>query len=147
MTPFHSTSLIIPREQLRQLAEARLQESELLFERGCYAGSMFLGGSALECVLKLAICRTLKLGGLPSVFKTHDLDALILYSGYQKDLREHAPLRDAFDRLLDEWGNDGRSTLLYADPSDFDRERANQFLLNLRHPEHGVITWLLNRLS
>lgn len=147
MMTFHSKNLVIPRKQLREVAEARLKEAEHLFERGCYAGSMFLGGSALECFFKLAICCTLKLDGLPAVFKTHDLAALILYTGYASDLRGRAPLREAFDRAVDEWGDDGRSTLLYADASGFDRDRADQFLSNLRHGEHGVVTWLKSRLS
>jgi len=47
---------------------------------------MFLGGCALECLLKAAICATLKLDGLPAAFKTHDLEALLLYSGFRGEL-------------------------------------------------------------
>jgi hypothetical protein len=147
MTPSHSKTFVIPRTELRQVAEARLREADHLLDQGCFAGAMFLGGCALECFLKLAICTTLRLDGLPWVFKIHDLDVLILYTGFEAELREDASLRGAFDRVVDEWGSDGRATLLYGDPGEFDRQRAAQFLASLRDPQHGVITWLRSRLS
>lgn len=138
---------LISRNELRAIAEVRMKEAEHLLERGLFAGAMFLGGCALECFLKLAICCTLKLDELPPVFKTHKLEDLILYTGLQKEMRGSAPLRDAFDLVVDAWKPDGRSTFLYSDPLGFDRKQASQFLSHLRDPEHGVITWLKNRLS
>jgi len=124
-----------------------MTEAEHLLDRGLFAGAMFMGGCALECFLKLAICCTLKLDELPPVFKTHKLEDLILYTGFQKELRGSETLRESFDLIVDAWKPDGRSRLLYADPAGFDHDQAHQFLSQLRDPEHGVISWLKNRLS
>jgi len=147
MTSPHSKKLVIPRDDLAQIAETRMLEADKLFELNLFAGSMFLGGSALECYLKLAICHTLKLDGLPGVFKTHNLEALILYTGFQRDLRSDSRIRDAFDYIVNQWGDDGRKELFYAAPTEFDRIRAEMFLSHLCDPQHGVIPWLKNRLS
>ena len=143
----HSKDFIITRAKLREIAEARLTEAERLYEQEHYACAMFLGGCALECYLKLATCCTLRLDGLPSAFKTHMLEALILYSGFQQDLQGKSTLKAAFDQIVEEWGVDGRQNLLYGSPSQFDRERAARFLTNLRDPRNGVLSWLKNLLS
>lgn len=138
---------IISREKLSEIAASRFAEAERLFAEEHFAGAMFLGGSALECYLKLAICVTLRLDGLPSIFKIHDLQGLILYSGFDAELRADHAVKQAFDEVRQEWGKDGRATLLYGSPVEFDRERAEQFLQNLQNPKCGIIPWLKTRLS
>ncbi len=149
MAVYHSKNLVIMRDDLRQIADARLIEYQELLEAQQFAGAMFLGGCALECDLKLAVCLTLKLDGLPTAFKTHDLEALLLYSGYDSLLRnqENGVLKQSFDIILDAWKPDGRETLLYGDPAKRTEKAAKSFMDALRDPKIGVIPWLQEMMS
>jgi len=138
---------IISREELSEIAASRYAEAENLFAEGHFAGAMFLGGSSLECYLKLAICVTLRLDGLPGIFKIHDLEGLILCSGFDAELQADHAVKQAFNEVCQEWGKDGRVALLYGSPAEFDQDRAEQFLQNLHDPKCGIIPWLKTRLS
>ena len=94
----------------------------------------FLGGCALECCLKVAICVTLKLDGLPAAFKTHDLEALLLYSGFRADLEAQRDIQKSLSAVVEQWRPDGREKLLYGQPSKFDEKT-------------GVLPWLQSRTS
>lgn len=147
MAVHHSKNLIIGRNDLLGIADARLREAEQLLDKRQYAGAMFIGGCALECYLKVAICMTLKLDGLPTAFKTHNLEALVLYSGFQRDLHEAVSIKKSFDEIVNEWGVDGRESLLYRPPSELDDEKAKRFLDNLLDTAVGVIPWLRKLIS
>jgi HEPN domain-containing protein len=87
---------MISRIDLRKLANARLADSEILFEKGRYDGAVYLSGYAIEVALKARICRTLKWPDFPSSAKefepyrslrTHDLDVLLSLSGIEKKIK------------------------------------------------------------
>lgn len=87
---------MIPRNELRRIARARLQDSEALFERGRYDGAIYLCGYAVELGLKARICRTLNWPGFPSTraefatyqsFRTHDLEVLLTLTGIAARIR------------------------------------------------------------
>lgn len=89
---------MIPRNELRKIARARLKDSEVLFRQGRYDGAFYLCGYALELALKARICRTLKWPGFPSTrkdfesltsLKTHDLDVLLKLSGLESKIQTH----------------------------------------------------------
>ena len=147
MAVHHSTSLGTRRDDLAEIADARLREAELLHERGEYAGAMFLGGCALECCLKVAICVTLKLDGLPAAFKTHDLEALLLYSGFRADLEAQRDIQKSLSAVVEQWRPDGREKLLYGQPSKFDEKTSRHFFQCLNDKKTGVLPWLQSRTS
>lgn len=147
MAVSHSTTLIIAKSELRDVGEARQSEARVLFRKGFYSGAMFLAGCALECYLKVAICKTLKLDGLPSAFKTHDLGALILYSGYQRDMELMPTIKKSYDRILERWRPDGRESLLYYAPNRVSEREAAEFLKCVGDPQTGVIPWLQRMIS
>jgi hypothetical protein len=147
MAPYHSKRLVISRDALLGIAEARALEAQDLIVRKRFSGAIFLGGCALECFLKAAVCTTLKLDGLPEVFKTHDLEALLLYSGLRSDLEARPAVQESFARIVEAWGYDGRDKLLYAEPGAFSKERAKRFMDHLTGKETGVIPWLQSRTS
>jgi len=149
MAVSRSKNTVIDREDLRELAGVRLRESEELLVQGYFAGAMFLGGCALECYLKLAVCGTLNLSGLPAIFKLHDLEALLLYSGFDLLLRgeNSKAIKQSFDTILDGWKVDGRESLLYSNPTRRNEKEAKRFLAALRDPKIGVIPWLLRMMS
>jgi len=114
---YHLDNPAITKERLWEIAEARLREAQALLHRGECSGAMFLGGCALECFLKVAICETLRLDGLPGVFKLHHLEALILYSGFRSELEAASSIEESFRAVVQEWKPDGRQSLLYGLPS------------------------------
>jgi hypothetical protein len=83
---------MITRRQLRQLANARLRDSQVLLAGGRFDGAVYLCGYAIELALKARICRTLKWTGYPSTnrefegyssFKIHRLDLLLTLCGQE----------------------------------------------------------------
>lgn len=77
---------MITLKDLRLIARARLQDSEVLFKAGRYDGAAYLAGYAVEIALKTRICKTLKWLGFPETakefenyasLKTHKLDVLL----------------------------------------------------------------------
>lgn len=78
--------------ELRNIAEARLGDAEILFAAGRLDGAFYLYGYAIELALKARICLTLGWSGYPSTnyefqnyqsFRTHDLDVLLHLSGVE----------------------------------------------------------------
>jgi HEPN domain-containing protein len=87
---------MISRTDLRRIARARLRDSEVLYHNGCYDGSVYLCGYAIEFALKARICRTLRWPAFPSTsrefqsyvsFRTHNLDVLLSLSGAEEKIR------------------------------------------------------------
>jgi HEPN domain-containing protein len=91
---------MIPRTDLRNIARARLRDSEALFDRGRYDGAIYLCGYAIEVALKARICRTLNWPGFPSTraefsdyqsFRTHSLDVLLTLTGIEPRVKLRYP--------------------------------------------------------
>ena len=81
---------MIPKSDLRFLANARKQDAECLFTGSRYNGAVYLCGYALELSLKARICETLNWSDYPetnadfpgvSAFKVHNLDTLLRLTG------------------------------------------------------------------
>jgi hypothetical protein len=75
---------------LREIAEARLEDANVLLANGRTDGAAYLCGYAVELALKARICATLNWDGFPetrsefenlATFKTHKLDVLLALSG------------------------------------------------------------------
>ena len=87
---------MIPRNELRKIAQARLKDSEVLYNAQRYDGAVYLCGYSIELALKARICRTLKWPAFPSTraefssyqsFRTHDLDILLSLSGVETKIK------------------------------------------------------------
>jgi HEPN domain len=87
---------MISRNELRQIARARLRDAEALFTARRYDCAAYLRGYAVELALKARICRTLKWTEFPSTsaefsayqsFRTHNLDVLLRLSGIEPTIR------------------------------------------------------------
>ncbi len=75
---------------IKQIAEKRLEEANILFHNGFYDGTCYLAGYSVELSLKVMISKTLDIDNLfvrrteiLKPFKTHDLDILMIYSGLE----------------------------------------------------------------
>jgi HEPN domain-containing protein len=94
---------MISRSDLRQIAQARLQDARVLRDRGRYDGAVYVCGYAVEVALKARICRTLKWAGFPETtrefegklsLRIHNLDLLLSFSGIEAMIQS---------RYLPEW--------------------------------------------
>ena len=81
---------------LKNIAQARLVDCDILLKKNRYDGAIYLCGYAIETALKARICRVLKWPEFPSTknefkgyttFKTHDLDILLSLSGIEKKIK------------------------------------------------------------
>lgn len=92
---------MITENALRSTAREYLRAAKLLRTRHSYDASVYLCGYAVEIALKARICRTLKwVDGFPQTakefvqkanLKTHDLEALLDYTGLQHHIRSPDP--------------------------------------------------------
>ncbi len=142
MAPQLTNKTIIERETLREVAEARLKEAETLFKAKHYAGAIYLAGYAVECYLKVAICVTMHWSEMRETFKTHDLELLMLHSGFDYKLQENAKLVESFAKIKETWAFDREKSVRYKTPSDFNEKNATLFLQYVSNPETGVVPWL-----
>lgn len=87
---------MLSRQELKQIARARLKDSEVLLGAQRYDGASYLCGYAVEIALKAKICETLKWKGFPSTnkefesyhsFRTHSLDVLLSLSGVEEKIK------------------------------------------------------------
>ncbi len=69
--------------QWQHLSNKRLKDAEVLLQsRRCrYSGAVYLGGYAVECALKSAICVLKNLPQLPEEHRTHNLEVLLRATG------------------------------------------------------------------
>ncbi len=142
-----SRQRIIERDVLREVGDARLREAQALLQAKCSAGAVYLGGYAAECYLKLAICVTLDWDALRGMFKTHDLEGLLLYSGLFARLRANPTVQESFAKIVEMWVVEGENSTRYRKPSEFDEANAILFLHYVNDPEKGVVPWLRRMIS
>ena len=129
-----------------------MSESRALFATGHYAGAVYLAGYSVECYLKDAICSTLRWDALLATFKTHDLEALLVYSGFDTALRQNRQVRKSFRTVLALWNIEGEKSMdggsiRYRSPAEIDEKTASEFLNCVNGTESGVVTWLKEMVS
>jgi hypothetical protein len=133
---------IIDREVLQRIATTRLEEARALEQSRHYLGAIYLGGYAVECWLKVAICNTLDWPGLYATFKSHDLAYLLLHSGLGRRIEVATTVGESFRKIRGMWPKDRGVELRYHDPSSYGRNQASQFLRWVIDDEVGVVPWL-----
>ena len=83
-------------QELDDIAKARLDDAEVLFQAQRYDGAVYLCGYAVEIGLKARICKTLSWAGYPSTkaefqnlqsLRTHSLDVLLTLSGVEATVK------------------------------------------------------------
>ena len=132
------------KDVLRLVANARLEEFEALRTATPprYATAVYLGGYAVEALLKCAICQTLKLDELPVAFHVHHLEVLLFYSGLYSELKSESEVWEAFKGIQDAWSE----RLRYADPSSVTRADCDDMAIWLNDSQDGIVPWLEARL-
>jgi hypothetical protein len=78
------------KKELKNISLARIKSAETLLKNNDWDGSAQMMGLALECALKAAICKTLRIQNypeshkdkkVPEFFMTHGFDRLVLLAG------------------------------------------------------------------
>lgn len=92
----YTRDMILPSD-LRDIAQARLDDADALLQAGRFDGSVYVCGYAVEIALKARICDCLKWQGYPGTnaefkgyisFRTHDLEVLLHLSGAETPIKE-----------------------------------------------------------
>jgi len=149
------TQPVISRVDLEQIGKERLLEAGVLLEAGHSAGAVYLGGYAVECYLKAAICHCLKWDQLLGVFKTHDLGGLLVYTGLEQKLRKEVSVHRNFSRIVGIWNGSGAeaksrsadAAVRYQPPSAIEKATAQEFMVCLSGATGGFIPWLQKATS
>src|SRR5256885_4839534 len=83
-------------DDLRAIAQARLEDAKVLLANGRFDGAGYVCGYAIELALKARISNTLGWGGFPETrsefenftsFRTHKLDVLLALSGQERRIK------------------------------------------------------------
>lgn len=141
-----SGSKVVKRDDLRALVETRLAEAGVLRTNGFCLGAVYLAGYAVECQLKLAICHTLGWDELRGTFKTHNLELLMLHSGFDSNLQAEPEVVRSFATIREIWTLESDS-LRYRNPQSIDEGTADLFIECIYHPEKGLLPWLQRMIS
>ncbi len=137
---------LIKRQVLEELAAVRLNEAKKLLSAGCYAGAIYLGGYAVECYLKVAICAALDWDELRTTFQTHNLEELLVHSGLERKMQSSPPVRDSFTKIRGLWTMEGNQAIRYRNPSEFKEDDALDFLRWVENSEYGVVSWVKQQI-
>jgi hypothetical protein len=132
----------LDRDILRRLADERADEFELLRRAGRYATAVYLGGYALELLLKCAVCTSLRLQALPIELQTHDLEVLLLFSGFQAELEQAPVVHDSFLGIKSIWSRGMR----YTDPAAVTGRDCDEMARWLFDSVCGIAPWLKRRI-
>lgn len=138
---------LITGEQLKGLAQDRLDEAKLMYQNNFYQGAYYLAGYAAEFALKALICKRLGVevfiggAGLAEVAKalqTHHLPTLMVFSGLFLALQEEKINNETLFKAwskVSEWTEQRRYMPL---------ECSQQTVSNFINATEKVMQWILN---
>ena len=130
------------RQDLQNLALARLEEVEVLLNNHQYSGAYYLSGYVIECALKACIAKQTQEFDFPDKKTvmdsyTHDLEKLVKVAKLDKELRSLLDDPNFSLRWLEvrDWSEESR----YQTHS---QQKALDIYLAITDPTHGVLQWL-----
>ena len=142
-------------EEIKNLADLRLEEAEILLNNGKSNGAFYLLGYTIELYLKSKVCRLLNIDDLfdercnlkryfegKNPFFSHDLNTLLVFSGLKRKFdeakSENQVLFKTTSMLIDVWSEKSRYDI---QPKNADDVRV---AIELLKDENGLLTWILN---
>jgi HEPN domain-containing protein len=125
------------KQLLELLALERLKESKILLDQGCYNGSYYLAGYAIECGLKACIAKKINLHEIPSKslindFYTHDLERLIKLAGIE--LKSDQDFKINWS-IVKKWTEESRY-------KEWTEAEANELYNAINNLKGGILLWL-----
>jgi hypothetical protein len=125
--------------EFAQLAKDRKEDFEALREKSRWTASVYIGPYIVETRLKFKVCETLKLAQLPAVLKTHDIFALVIFSGLLDELKK---LPKVYKNLMKIHRLHKDTAWRYKTAEPLHHGASNNLNDWLFNPKDGVMTWL-----
>jgi hypothetical protein len=132
------------KQQLRDLANLRLREAEVLFAAGLYDGAAYLCGYVVELALKARICRVLDANEYPDggkykqVYAVHDFAQLLFLSGLRPKMDPSNVTLFNNWSIAVPWNPERR----YSPPGTHSRQDAEEILDAIRDKNDGILRWI-----
>lgn len=141
-------------EEIKKLAELRLEEAEILLDNGKTNGAFYLLGYTIELYLKYKICKLLNIENLfdescslkkkyfdgRNPFFSHDLNTLLVFSGlklkFDEAKSENQILFKTTSLLVDVWSEKSRYDI---QPKNKEDVKAS---IELLKNENGLLSWI-----
>lgn len=132
------------RADLQHLANLRLKEASVLLEAGCFEGSYYLAGYAIECGMKACFAKKTGQYDFPNrravdqIYK-HDPTELISAAGLEEEWQKDLQSNKAFNEnwaVIKQWSEQKRYEVKIA------QSDAKDLLTAITDPVSGVITWV-----
>jgi len=148
--------------QIKELANTRLEEAEILCASAKYDGAFYLAGYSVELMLKAKVCEHFKIdnlfdkngcaiqgiGDLRKVVETHDINLLLIFSGLEEKFRKakirNTKLRNAYRFFTASTGDktDWNEQVRYL-PINSKSENDVKEFINLLGDEEGLLKWIV----
>ncbi|PDS23791.1 HEPN domain-containing protein [Flavobacterium branchiophilum] len=142
-------------EEIKKLADLRLEEAEILLNSGKSNGAFYLLGYTIELYLKYKICKLLNIDNLfdekctlkkyfdgRNPFFSHDLNTLLVFSGlklkFDDAKSENLILSKTTSLLLDAWSEKSRYDM---NPKRIEDVKVT---IDLLKNEKGLLSWIVN---
>ncbi|MGI9086745.1 MAG: DNA-binding protein [Chthoniobacterales bacterium] len=134
------------RDDLKALAELRIEEARYLSQGGFHCGAYYLMGYAVECALKASIASQIREHDFPDKklvndSYVHDLKKLLDVSGLKSKLEEAMAANAVLElnwSLVKDWSEGARYR------HDITAATANDFIEACISKPDGVFPWLTN---
>ena len=132
----------LKRRDFQELARIRLKEARLLLRAGCWEGAYYLGGYAVECLLKAFIARKTERHDFPDKERTnqsytHDLEKLCISQGSAARLRKRDASILSWSPTGKSWENGRRRAAMKSVPRRKQKRCWPQFNVANRVYTHG----------
>ncbi|MEC4048144.1 hypothetical protein OX284_001775 [Flavobacterium sp. SUN046] len=142
-------------EEIKRLADLRLEEAEILLDNNKTNGAFYLLGYTIELYLKHKICKVLNIDDLfderctlkryfegKNPFFSHDLNTLLVFSGlkskFDEAKSENIILLKTTSLLIDAWSEKSRYDI---HPKNKEDVRTS---IELLKNEKGLLSWIQN---
>ena len=145
-------------DEIRKLAQLRLEEAIILNEAGKCDGAYYLAGYSVELMLKAKICEHIGvpnlldedgsnsnpisgIGEIRKLVKTHNLFTLLLLSGlkvkFDQEKAKNSKMAKANSLLFTKWDENARYK-----PSGHMKPEDVKTLLDLLSEKNGLLEWI-----
>jgi hypothetical protein len=138
--------MTLERTALQAIANAKLQDAELLFQNERYSNAYYLFGYAAEIAIKSRISRLFQPDTIPDKkfvqdIYSHDLNRLVALAGLSVDLTESRTASPVFDghwSAVSDWNEASRYGMI-------DVFEATAMRNAMVDEEQGIFRWLQDR--
>jgi hypothetical protein len=142
-------------EDIKKLADTRLEEAQVLLDNDKPNGAFYLLGYTIELYLKYKICKLLNIDDLfhekcqlksffegRNPFYSHNLETLLVYSGlknkFDLEKSKNKIIFNTASALVGVWSENSRYNLHSSSKEDI------QNTIDLLNSEKGLLKWIEN---